>query len=149
MPRRKKRPRRTGGAIGALIAIILIVSAAGIVYLNWGRIAASLSPPPRADVATLNAAVDSACAGLETRRSSSEVIDLGDREITQDRFELPRTSSLLRANLIVTRAVERAGGTVSYGIESVDEKRRWQAVTLGITDGDSLVREVRLERRLR
>ena len=57
--------------------------------------------------------------------------------------------TLLRANLIITRAVETAGGSISYGIESVDEKRRWKAVTLGITDGDSLVREVRLEKRLR
>jgi hypothetical protein len=31
----------------------------------------------------------------------------------------------------------------------MDEKRRWQTVTLGISDGDSLIREVRLEKRLR
>jgi hypothetical protein len=76
-------------------------------------------------------------------------VDLGDHQIAQDRLELPGESSLLRANLIITRAVETAGGTISYGIESVDERRRWQAVTLGITDGDSLIREVRLEKRLR
>jgi hypothetical protein len=149
MPRRKTRSRSHGRMIGGLVALILIVCIAAAGYVFRDRIKRSLSPPPRADLAALNAAVDSACTSLETRSSRSTVVDLGSHEIAQDRLELPRTSSLLRANLIVTRAVERAGGTVSYGIESVDEKRRWQAVTLGITDGDSLVREVRLEKRLR
>jgi hypothetical protein len=149
MARRKRssgKHRRVTGCLFALI-VILCIAAAG--YLLRGRIAEFLSPPPRADVTVLNAAVDSACAGLETRKESSATVDLGDHQITQDRLELPRTSSLLRANHIITRAVETAGGTVSYGIESVDEKRRWQTVTLGITDGDSLIREVRLEKRLR
>ncbi len=149
MPTRKKRSGGHSKTIGCLVALILIISIAAAGYLLRNRIAGLFSPPPRADVAALNAAVDSACASLESRKSTTAVVDLGEHEITQDRLELPRTSSLLRANLILTRAVENAGGTVSYGIESVDEKRRWEAVTLGITDGDSLIREVRLEKRLR
>jgi hypothetical protein len=149
MARRKKSAGKHSRATGCLITLVVIVCIAGAGYLLRNRIAESLSPPPRADLNVLNAAVDSACASLETRKSSSTTVDLGDHQIAQDRLELPGSSSLLRANLIITRAVETAGGTVSYGIESVDEKRRWQSVTLGITDGDSLIREVRLERRLR
>ena len=149
MARRKKSAGKQRRATGCLFTLIVIVCTAVAGYLLRDRIEEFLSPPPRADITVLNAAVDSACAGLETRRSSSADVDLGEQRITQDRLELPGTSSLLRANLIITRAVDTAGGTVSYGIESVDEKRRWQTVTLGITDGDSLIREVRLEKRLR
>jgi len=149
MHRRKKPAGKHRKEIGALFALVVIVCIAAAGYLFKDRIVEFLSPPPRADLTVLNAAVDSACASLETSKTSSSTVDLGDHELTQDRLELPRTSSLLRANLIVTRAVERAGGSISYGIESVDEKRRWQTVTLGVTDGDSLIREVRLEKRLR
>jgi hypothetical protein len=149
MPRRKKSAGKHRKAIGALFALVAVVCVAAAGYLFKDRIVEILSPPPRADVTLIHAAVDSACASLETRKTSSSTVDLGDHELPQDRLELPRTSSLLRANLIVTRAVERAGGNISYGIELVDEKRRWQTVTLGVTDGDSLIREVRLEKRLR
>jgi hypothetical protein len=149
MPGRKKSARKRRRPIGALIALVIVICIPAAGYLARGRIAEFLSPPPRADITLLNAAVDSACASLETRKTSSSIVDLGDHELTRDRLELPRTSSLLRANLIVTRAVERAGGEISYGIESMDESRRWQAVTLGVTDGDSLIREIRLEKRLR
>jgi hypothetical protein len=149
MARSRKPARRPGKARGSLTALLVVVLIAAAGYVFRGRLIELYPPPERADLARLHAAVDSACASLDTRKSSSASVDLGNREIRQDRLELPRRSSLLRANLIVTRAVERAGGTVSYGIESVDEKRRWQTVTLGVTDGDSLVREVRLEKRLR
>jgi len=149
MARRKKSAGKHRKANGCLFTLIIIVCMAVAGYLLRDRIVEYLSPPPRADITLLNAAVDSACASLETRKASTSTVDLGGHQLTQDRLELPGASSLLRANLIITRAVETAGGTISYGIESVDEKRRWQTVTLGITDGDSLVREVRLERRLR
>jgi len=149
MVRRKKSAGKHRKAIGCLFALIIILCIAGTGYLLRDRITEFLSPPPRANLTVLNAAVDSACASLETRKTSSSTVDLGDHQLAQDLLELPRTSSILRANLITTRAVETAGGSISYGIESVDEKRRWQTVTLGITDGDSLVREVRLEKRLR
>ena len=80
---------------------------------------------------------------------TTSTVRLGGDEITQDRLELHRKRSMLRANLEITRAVERAGGEITYGIESIDEGRRWETVTLGISDGDSLIREVRLEKRLR
>jgi hypothetical protein len=149
MARRKKSAGRHRKATGCLFALIVIICIAAAGYLMRDRIVEFLSPPPRADLTVLHAAVDSACASLETRKASSTTVDLGDHQLAQDRLELPAASSLLRANLIITRAAENAGGAISYGIESVDEKRRWQTVTLGITDGDSLIREVRLERRLR
>jgi len=149
MSRSKKSTGKHRKAVAGLIALIVVVLIVAAGCLYKGRIVEFLSPPQRAELTVLNAAVDSACASLETRKTSSAPVDLGDREIARDRLELPPTSSLLRANLIVTRAVERAGGTVTYGIESQDEKHRWQAVTLGVTDGDSLIREVRLEKRLR
>ena len=149
MPHRKAPERRHSRAIGVLTALAVIACLAMTGHLFKDRIVKFLSPPPRASVGLLNAAVDSACASLETRKATSSTVILGEQEITQDRLELPGKSSMLRANLIITRAVERAGGKVAYGIESVDEKRRWQTVTLGVSDGDSLIREVRLEKRLR
>jgi hypothetical protein len=62
---------------------------------------------------------------------------------------LDRGGSVLRANLVITRAVERAGGDILYGVESTDRKRRWQTVTLGVSAGDSLIREITLVSRLR
>jgi hypothetical protein len=149
MARRKRSAGKHRKVTGGLFALAIIICVAAAGYLLKDGIVKYLSPPPRADVAALHASVDSACASLETRKMSSTTVDLGDHQLARDQLELPRASSLLRANLIITRAVERAGGAVSYGIESMDEKRRWQTVTLGISDGDSLIREVRLEKRLR
>jgi len=76
-------------------------------------------------------------------------VNAKDGGLPRDRVVLPGGASVLRANLTLTRAVERAGGTVLYGIESIDSKRRWQTVTLGISAGDSLIREVMLVGRVR
>jgi hypothetical protein len=80
---------------------------------------------------------------------SGATADAENSEIPRDRVVLPRGASVLRANLAITRAVEKAGGTVLYGVESTDSKRRWQTVTLGISAGDSLIREVMLVSRVR
>ena len=138
--------RRWVRALTALAVVACLL--AGTHFLR-DPISDLLSPPPRADTELLNALVDSACAKIEPRKMTTSTVRLGGDEITQDRLELHRKRSMLRANLEITRAVERAGGEITYGIESIDEGRRWETVTLGISDGDSLIREVRLEKRLR
>ena len=100
-------------------------------------------------MSAINRAVDSAFVVIDPQEVSAATTDIEDREIPTDRVVLPKGASVLRANLTLTRAVERAGGTVLYGVESTDRKRRWQTVTLGISAGDSLIREVMLVSRVR
>jgi hypothetical protein len=104
---------------------------------------------PRADAALVNQAIDSVYAILEPRRVSASTAEVGDHQVRCDRLELERDSSMMRANHHLTRAVERAGGDVVFGIESTDQKRRWQTVTLSISDGDSIIRQIALEKRIR
>ncbi len=66
-----------------------------------------------------------------------------------DRLVIDRGASIVRANLAITEAVKSVGGEVVYGVESIDSHRRWQIVTLGISDGDSVIREIRLEKRIK
>ena len=61
-------------------------------------------------------------------------------------MQIPKDSSLLRANAEITEAVEKAGGEVAYGIESSDEKGRKVAVTIGVSIRRDLVREIKIER---
>ncbi len=103
----------------------------------------------RADVGMLHQAIDSVYAVLEPRRVSTSTTDLGGHQVRCDRLELPRGSSIMRANNKLTRAVEKAGGEVVLGIESSDQGRRWQIVTLSISDGDSVIRQIALEKRIR
>jgi hypothetical protein len=93
--------------------------------------------------------VDSVFVAIDPERVSQETTEQGGSEIPSDRLLFPGCASALRANLEITRAVEKAGGTVLFGIESIDNKRRWQTVTLGISAGDSLIREILLVSRVR
>ena len=133
----------------AIIALGVLTALAITAYLARESVIDFFSPPPPPDAATVNQAVDSAYARIGPEDLSSSIVDLGDREVAQDRVVLARGSSILRANLEITRAVEKAGGTILYGVESVDQRRRWQTVTLGISSGDSLLREIRLVSRVR
>jgi hypothetical protein len=93
-------------------------------------------------VSAINLAVDSAFAGLDPREVSTSTVELNGCEVPTNRVILAADASLLRANLAITQAVEKAGGSIGYGVESTDSKRRWQTVTLGISAGDSLIREI-------
>jgi hypothetical protein len=137
------------GRAKAVALIIVVACVIALAYLLRDPAVELFSPPPRADIGRLHSAVDSALTKIGPRNLTTSTVDLGGRELTQDDLELSRRSSMLRANLEITRAVERAGGEIAYGIDSSDDTRRWQTVTLGISDGDSLIREVRLRRRLR
>ena len=133
-------PTAVANRILVVIAVLAALGAAG--YIFRGDIVDLFSPPPPPDVGAINLAVDSAFALLHPKDVSASRTDLGSCEIPRDRVTLPSDISLLRANLAITQTVEKAGGSIIYGIESTDRKRRWQTVTLGIAAGDSLIREV-------
>jgi hypothetical protein len=149
MSRRKESHRRGLLSPKAVAAVILLVAIVAIAYAVSQPALRILNHRERADIALLNAAVDSACAAIEPREASVSTFDLGGHEVRYDLLELSRDTSVFRANREITGAVEKAGGRIAYGLDSSDGKRRWQTVTLGISDGDSLIREVRLKKRIR
>ena len=105
--------------------------------------------PSRANPELLATALDSVYATLPVKNIITVTSQDDGTGIRCDRLVLDSQSSIVRANLAITRAVKRVGGEVVYGVDSFDSRRRWQIVTLGISDGDSLIREIRLEKRIR
>jgi hypothetical protein len=132
-----------------LIVIIAVVCAGIAVYMLQEPVRLILASRERADVAVLERAIDSVYAVVTPSEVSSSSMDLDGLQVRCDLIELPRDASLIRTNLAIKRAVEKAGGEVVYGVESSDDRRRWQTVTLGVSDGDSLIREIRLTQRVR
>jgi hypothetical protein len=128
---------------------VIILALGAAAYVFRGDVVDLFSPPPAPDANAINSAVDSAFAVIDPQDHSASVVEVGGREVPRDRIVLHAASSALRANLEITRAVERAGGTILYGVESTDQKRRWQTVTLGVSAGDSLIREIMLVSRVR
>ena len=127
----------------------MVIGLSAAAYFLRSDIADFFSPPPPPDAIAINRAVDSAFVVIDAEKVSQEAAEAGGTEIPRDRLALSGSASALRANLTITRAVEKAGGTILYGVESTDGKRRWQTVTLGISAGDSLIREVVLLSRVR
>ena len=105
--------------------------------------------PDAPDGGAIAAAVDSAYVRIQPVSVRTSSVDMDGRPVRLDHVTLSRSRSVLRANLELTRAVENAGGGVLYGIESFDERKRTQFLTLGIASNDSLVCEVKLEKRIR
>ena len=105
--------------------------------------------PRSADREVLASALDSVYTTLPVKAIKTLTPRDNETGIRCDRLVLDSQSSIVRANLAITRAVKRVGGEVVYGVDSFDSHRRWQIVTLGISDGDSLIREIRLEKRIR
>jgi hypothetical protein len=114
-----------------------------------GDIVDFLSPPPPPSIEAINSALDSALATIEPQEVSTSMVELDGHSILRDRMVLSGKTSVLRTNLAITRAVEKAGGSILYGVESIDWKQRWQTVTLGVSAGDSLIREIVLVGRVR
>jgi hypothetical protein len=141
-PKGKGYPR----LIGSIILVCFIAAAA---YGLKDEIRNFFTYKHRADVGVLHQAIDSVYTVLDPRRVSTSTTDPGGHRVRCDRVELSRGSSIIRANHKLTRAVEKAGGEVVLGIESSDQGRRWQIVTLRISDGDSVIREIALEKRIR
>ena len=148
-PRAERSPFAKAADFRMLSAVLVVIALGVAGYVFRGDILDFFSPPPPPDVSAIHKAVDSAFVVIDPQEVSAATGDTEDSEIPRDRVVLPKGVSVLRANLTLTRAVEKAGGTVLYGVESTDSKRRWQTVTLGISAGDSLIREVMLVSRVR
>jgi hypothetical protein len=149
MARRKEPTRKRKSALRTLLLVIIVCSLGLAAYTLKDSLHRYVRGEQRADITTLEQAMDSAYAAIAPRKISTSVVTLDELEVRHDRLELSRDGSLFKANLEITRAIEKAGGEVLFGIESSDTRRRWQAVTMGVSDGDSLVREIRLEKRIR
>jgi hypothetical protein len=132
--------------VAALIAGCCVVVA---VYALKDQARTFFTYSHRADAAAVHHAVDSVCTVLQPRNVSTSTVAVGDCRVRRDRIQLERNGSIIRANHLLTRAVEKAGGVIVAGVESTDQGRRWQIVTLSISDGDSIIREVALEKRVR
>lgn len=149
MSRRKEPHHRGLLSPKPILVVIVLLALAAIAYAVREPARRIFGRRERADIVVLNAAIDSACAVIEPRETTVSTVDLGGHDVRCDLLELSRDASVLRANRELTGAVERAGGRIAYGLDSSDEKRRWRTVTLGISDGDSLIREIRLKKRIR
>ena|GEM_PF-2095906 len=134
------------GVIKLIAAVAVIIALAAVVYFSGDFLERLLKPEPP-DSAAIAAAVESAYVRIKPVSVSTSSSEIGGNAVRLDYVELSRSRSLLRANLEITRAVERAGGEVLYGIESRDEHRRKQFLTLGISNGEGLVCEVKLGKR--
>jgi hypothetical protein len=131
-----------------IAAIVVLLALAALVYFSRGSFERAISPE-FPDSAAIAAAVESAYVRIQPLGVDRSSLDMDGRRLRYDYVRLSRARSLLRANLELTRAVEKAGGGVLYGIESYDERKRKRFLTLGISSNDSLMCEVRLETRIR
>jgi hypothetical protein len=132
-----------------LCLVIIFSGMAYFFYSHRDRLRVWFRPVERAGPERLEAVLDSVYRAIEAQSVTTTEVTLNGHDVRHDEVRLPRSGSLARANLDITRAVEMTGGQVVFGVESSDRRNRWRAVTLGISDGDSLVRQIRLERRSR
>ena len=131
-----------------IAAIVVLLALAAFVYFSRGQFGRVMSPE-FPDSAAIAAAVETAYARIHPLGVDRSSLDMDGTRLRYDYVRLSRNQSVLRANLELTRCVENAGGSVLYGIESFDEKKRKQFLTLGISSNDSLMCEVRLEKRVK
>jgi hypothetical protein len=136
------------GVARLIAAIALLAAMAALVYFSRDALE-RIIPPGGPDSASVAAAVESAYVRILPVSVNTGTVDMGGRRIRYDYVRLSRSRSVLRANLEITRWVENAGGDIIYGIESYDESGRRQFLTLGIGRGDSLIQEIKIEKRVR
>ena len=146
MPIRESKPGRYTARL--IAAIVVLLALAALVYFWRGAFARFLSPVAP-DGPAIAAAIDSAYMRIKPVSVETSSIDIDGRPVRCDYVRLSRSRSVLRANLEITSAVESAGGGVLYGIESYDEQKRKQFLTLGVAGGDSLICEIKIEKRVR
>lgn len=142
----RRQAKAVGGIIAGAILVGAIAAASSYVYYNRVELKRFFSNPPPPDTATVGRAIEEAYARIKPAKVTSSTAMVAGKAIPQDRVQIPKDSSLLRANAEITEAVERAGGEIAYGIESSDEKGRKVGVTLGVSIRRNLVREIRVER---
>lgn len=131
-----------------IAAIAVLLALAALVYFSRGSFDRVISPE-FPDSAAIAAAVESAYMRIQPLGVDRSTAERDGRRIRYDYVRLSRTQSVLRANLEMTREVEKAGGGILYGVESFDERKRKQFLVLGIASNDSLMCEVKLERRIK
>ncbi len=142
---RRGRIRVVAEVLAAVVAVGFIAIVAYYCYHYRADLKRFFSTPKPPDIATLDKAIEDAYARIQPAKISTSSVAMGTRQTRYDRVEIPKKASLLRANFEITSAVEKAGGEILYGVESTDEKGRKTGVTLAISDGQGIVREIRLE----
>jgi hypothetical protein len=145
----KRSARALAGIAVAAIAVGAIAIAAHYFYQNRSEIRRFFSKPRPPDAAAVERAIDDAYSKINPVKTSTSTVTVGGREIRRDRLEIPKTVAIARANAEIAAAVEAAGGEVAYGVESSDENARRVGVTIGVSVGKRLVREIRLEKTAR
>jgi len=156
MPPRRQSDGKGGGrrvrtkfvvkVIGAVAALVVAAVVANYIYFYRADIARFFSTPQLPDAAAIDKAVEDAYARIKPVKVTTSVLDAGTAQVKCDRVVIAKKASMFRANHEVTEAVERAGGRVTQGVESADAKGKESGVTLMVSDGRAVVREIRLER---
>jgi hypothetical protein len=154
-PRRQSRSKGGGGrgrikliaqTLAVAAAVVIAVVAANYVYFYRAELKHFFSTPKPPDAATLDKAIEAAYARIGPVKVSTSSLAAGTQQLKHDRVVIGKKASFLRANYEITCAVEKAGGRISSGVESTDNKGQETSVTLTVSDGQAVVREIRLER---
>lgn len=131
------------GVLVVVIVFLLTGFASMITYERVTRYLGEHKPDP----SRIEAALDSLYATLSPLKIESKAsVEEG---IRCDRLLFDRKTSLTRVNLQIARSVESRGGEIAYGFESSDNGKDIQCVTIGISDGEKLLREVILKKKLK
>jgi len=124
-----------------VVCVILVGS-----FITYGRLKTYVEKH-KVDPLRVEASLDSLYNVLSPIKVERN--DSGKGEVRCDRLLFDSKTSLTRVNLEITRCVERSGGEISFGLESVDAKKKIQYVTLGVSDGKRLLRKVVLEKKMK
>jgi hypothetical protein len=156
MPPRRQSDGKGGGrrvrigfvakVIGAVAALVAATFIANYAYFYRADIARFFSTPKPPDAAAIDKAVDEAYARIKPVKVTTSVLEAGTARVKCDRVTIAKKASILRANCEITEAVEGVGGRIVQGVESADAKGKEAGVTLSVSDGSAVVREIRLER---
>ena len=156
MPLRRQCGGKSGGVAGkarlivkvlaAAAGIVVAVAVANYIYLYRSELKTFFSTPEPPSAAALDKAIEEAYARIEPVKVSTSNLEAGTQDLRRDRVVIGKKASLIRANYEITSAVERAGGRIVSGAEGADDKGRETSVTLGVSDGTRLIREIRIER---
>jgi hypothetical protein len=145
----KRGAKVIAGIILAAIALGALAIAAHSVYQNRSEIRRFFAKPRPPDPAAVERAIDQAYSEIKPLKVTTSTATVGGREIRRDLVELPKSVAIARANARIAEAVEEAGGEVAYGVESGEEGARRVVVTVGVSVGKRLVREIKLEKNAR
>jgi hypothetical protein len=143
---RRGRIKLVAKVLAAAAVVVIAVVAANYVYFYRAELKHFFSTPKPPDAATLDKAIEAAYARIEPVKVSTTSLAAGTQQVKHDRVVIGKKASFLRANYEITCAVERAGGRIASGVESTDDKGRETSVNLTVSDGQTVVREIRLER---